>query len=120
EISAKVYARQSIRLTDSSQIFRIPFEIQRADLWWPAGLGKQALYQIGVRISGGKSDEQKRLKRMGIRHLQLDEGLVMVNGKVLDIKATDYVPGVLEVSSMRSADYDPLFDSLVREEINLI
>ena len=120
EISGKTYARQQLSLMDSAQISRIPFQIQRVDLWWPKGMGKQSLYQIGVRISAGKAEEQKRVKRTGIRQLDREGDVVKADWKILDLKGADYIPRVLEVSARRSADYDRLMDSLAGTGIDLI
>lgn len=120
EITRKVYARQRLSLTDSAQISRIPFQIQRVDLWWPKGMGRQSLYQIGVRVSAGKAEEQERVKRTGFRQLDRKGTEVTVNGSVLDLKGADYIPQMLEVSAMRSADYEELMDSLASKGINLI
>ena len=120
EISGKTYARQRLLVPETDQVIRIPFHIPRVDLWWPKGMGEQALYQIGVRLSAGKADEQKRVKRTGIRQVEQESAEWSVNGKIPDLLAADYVPHVLEVSAMRSADYDRLIDSLAGQGVNLL
>lgn len=120
EISGKTYARQELHLTDSTQVSRVPFEIGRAALWWPKGMGEQALYQIGVRVSAGKSEEQNRIKRTGIRELAWKDGQVTVGERAVDLVSSQYIPEVLEVSARRSAEFDQLFDSLDARGVNLI
>src|SRR5690606_36846075 len=43
-----------------------------------------------------------------------------VNGSGLDLEGADYIPQMLEVSAMRTADYEELMDSLASKGINLI
>ncbi len=46
--------------------------IPRIDLWWPAGMGGQPLYDLTVELSDGSAVLDRWQRRIGFRHVELE------------------------------------------------
>lgn len=125
EVTGKTYARKQVLASQENSQIDIPFTIRKPKLWWPASLGKANLYKIGVRAKNA-DNEQTVNKRIGIRTVEIDsasnrEGLrLIINGKSIAIKKSDYRPSVLNISGQSTAEYEDVFAALDWLENNMI
>ena len=67
-------------------------EVPTPELWWPAGLGPQPLYdlQISVVLAGTKSDAARL--RTGLRQVRMHDYIWRVNGERLFLKGANLAP----------------------------
>ncbi|HAU36370.1 MAG TPA: beta-mannosidase, partial [Phycisphaerales bacterium] len=77
----------------------IRFDVSRPRLWWPVGHGDHPLYNLSVRLTGGKSRDRFAC-RVGLRTTELDTRpdkagsrfVLKVNGKEIFCKGADWIP----------------------------
>ena len=75
-------------------------EIENPQLWWPHGLGEQALYTVNVEVVEGGKVVDSQSKRIGLRVLKLirekdrygESFLHEVNGVRFFAMGADYIP----------------------------
>lgn len=75
-------------------------EIENPQLWWPHGLGEQALYTVKVKVVEGGKVVDSQSKRIGLRVLKLirekdrygESFLHEVNGVRFFAMGADYIP----------------------------
>ena len=64
------------------------FVISRPQLWWPAGMGEQPLYHVGVSVDG-----QKLSRKVGLRTVTVGKNLLLkVNGRKMFAKGANWIP----------------------------
>ena len=124
EITDRTYAKQRINLENREEQILVPFSIRNPKRWWPASLGKQDLYVIGVRVSSRKN-EQALTKRIGLREVEVmslneDSLSFKINGKIVKLEGVNYRPAKLSVSQMHSDDYNRIVQQVVDDKLNAI
>ena len=67
-------------------------EVLSPELWWPAGLGEQILYdvEVAVEVEGERSDAQ--VLRTGFRQVRMHNFAWAVNGERLFLKGANLLP----------------------------
>ncbi|MEM1333514.1 MAG: hypothetical protein AAGG08_08665, partial [Actinomycetota bacterium] len=67
-------------------------DIQRPDLWWPAGLGEQHLtdFEVSVFVDGAHSDQRQR--RTGLRQVDWSDWICSVNGERVFLRGINLTP----------------------------
>lgn len=86
-------ARQVLRA--ERMVLELP--VKNAQLWWPVGMGEQPLYEVVVEIGRGKSYVTQLKRRVGLRHLTVDEAMggnptLLINGQPLFLKGATWIP----------------------------
>lgn len=118
----------TVRLEDQllcSGINYIPFEIRLRSpkLWWPNGMGEQALYSLDVLVSCEGRSIVHPTVRFGVRTVELDCGRMdethrrfafRVNGVEIFMKGGDWVPP----DPLYARVSDEKLETLVREAAN--
>ncbi len=115
----------AIRGRSANSVIRI----EHPELWWPAGMGAQPLYDLHVELSDA---EGKRLdtvqKRIGLRSLRLvrkDDSWGQsfqfeANGVPFFAKGTNWVPVDAVLCRRSPADYRRLLQDAVTVNMNMI
>ncbi|MDA8301652.1 MAG: hypothetical protein M0005_08910 [Actinomycetota bacterium] len=67
-------------------------EIPSPELWWPAGLGGQRLYEVAVRVEAGGGPSDSRVLRTGLRQVRMGQMSWQVNGERVFLRGADLVP----------------------------
>ncbi len=107
--------------------FRLEAELEDPELWWPAGLGKQVLYNFRVKVIGkGISDEMNI--RFGIRDIELvqepddfgESFFFRVNGLPVFMKGANYIPQDNFLPSVDTTRYENLFQSVLDANMNML
>ena len=70
QLDDDIIASTKVRLSKGKQDFNIPIKIDRPELWWPNGLGKQHLYNLQVKLQR-KEVISTANQYIGIREIQL-------------------------------------------------
>ncbi len=86
------------------------------ELWWPNGLGKQALYTLKCQLLDEKGNEMETVTRqVGFRSVEwqscegapkeADPWLCVVNGKPVFLQGVNWVPPVSNLADVTESDY---------------
>jgi len=113
-------------LEESSHELRL--DIKNPQLWWPASMGDQPLYEVTVDILDGRTCVDHVAKRVGLRDFEVREEIsgknkskrFYINGKPLLLKGAEWVPADLYVARLTRVEYAHLVKSAVIANINLL
>ncbi len=104
--------------------------VDRAELWWPNGLGRQPLYELEVRLvdenSGATLD--RRVKRIGLRTLRLQRQAdqwgesfqFAVNGVPFFAKGANWIPADGILARMTPSRYRRLVADAAAVNMNML
>jgi len=102
--------------------------IKNPQLWWPAGMGDQPLYEVTVDILAGRACHEHVSRRIGLRHFELERGAgdghsspgVMINGQRMFVKGASWVPADLYVARMTRVEYARLVKAAAVANMNFL
>ena len=111
--------------------------IEQPRLWWPAGQGEQALYDVELEVVVGDKVVSKWSRQIGLRTIELDmaeDGIdcagpektkltrfgLRVNGRLVFAKGANWIPAHAFVAGLSRADYEPLLRSARDANMNLM
>ncbi len=102
---------------------RLHFRIDAPDLWWPTGLGKQALQDLSITVG-----ESKTTRRIGLRDIRLvsepdDAGTgfaIHVNGHPVFMKGANWIPADALAGAITPDMCRDLLQSAVDANMNMI
>ena len=66
--------------------------VTEPDLWWPAGLGRQHLYDVRIEVEVDDRVSDSRSRRLGLRSVTSDERILSVNGERVFLLGTTLAP----------------------------
>ncbi|MDB3905471.1 glycoside hydrolase family 2 protein, partial [Crocinitomicaceae bacterium] len=123
----EIVASTKLRLSKRKQQFNLPIKIDRPELWWPNGLGKQHLYNIKVKLQR-KEVISTVSQCVGIRNIELitDSTLSQpnfyfkVNGAPTFAKGVNYIPQDLFLPRMSTKDYERILQAAADANMNMI
>ena len=115
------------RLVKGLQQVNIPIKIDRPELWWPKGMGKQNLYDIKVSLKR-KENRSSVNHSIGIRKIKLiaDSTLAQpnfyfkVNETPVFAKGVNYIPQDIFLPRVKSSDYEMILGSAADANMNMI
>ena len=122
-----VIASTKVRLSKGKQDFNIPIKIDRPELWWPNGLGKQHLYNVEVKLQR-KEVISTVNQYFGIRTIELTADSVLsqpnfyfkVNGKPTFAKGVNYIPQDIFLPRVNHRDYERILQAAADANVNMI
>ena len=122
-----VIASTKVRLSKGKQDFNIPIKIDRPELWWPNGLGKQHLYNLQVKLQR-KEVISTVNQHIGIRTIELTADSVLsqpnfyfkVNGKPTFAKGVNYIPQDIFLPRVSHKDYERILQAAADANMNMI
>lgn len=107
----------------------LDFDIKKPQLWWPNGLGKAELYEVGsvLRNADGYSLDSLN-QSIGLRTVELvnkpdssgKSFYFKVNGVPVFMKGADYVPADLFPGRSAHAKYIEVFKAAVESNFNML
>jgi beta-mannosidase len=107
---------------------RIPLEIRNPRLWFPAGLGKQEMYEIEADLGGGETLLDTFKRRTGLRSLELRQKTdqwgksfeFVVNGIPVFGKGGNWIPADSFPTRVTEAKYRHLLESFRDANMNMV
>ncbi len=127
EFDGKVVAESDGNIEEGQLAAKL--EIKDPKLWWPNGMGEQALYNVNVYLSDEKGTElDQESIRIGLRTLELvledDEWgqsfKFAANGVAFFAKGANWIPADTFVSRLEEEDYLRLLEDTVNANMNMI
>ena len=102
--------------------------VENPKLWWPNGLGEQALYELKVELLDGKQVLDVLTKKIGLRTLELDRHpdqwgesfQFVVNGKPFFAKGANWIPADTFVTRISDEQYEFLIKSAAEAHMNML
>ena len=127
QLDGEPLSSSKLRLRKGKQKFNLPIKIDRPELWWPNGLGKQHLYNIEVKLQR-KEVSSTVNQYIGIRKIELlaDSTLSQpnfyfkVNGAPTFAKGVNYIPQDLFLPRVSTKDYERILQAAANANMNMI
>ena len=127
QLDGEPLSSSKLRLHKGKQEFKLPIKIDRPELWWPNGLGKQHLYNIEVKIQRKELSSTVN-QYIGIRKIELvaDSTLSQpnfyfkVNGTPTFAKGVNYIPQDLFLPRVSTKDYERILQAAADANMNMI
>ena len=127
QLDGEPLSSSKLRLHKGKQEFKLPIKIDRPELWWPNGLGKQHLYNIEVKLQRKELSSTVN-QHIGIRNIELvaDSTLSQpnfyfkVNGAPTFAKGVNYIPQDLFLPRVSTKDYERILQAAADANMNMI
>ena len=127
QLDGEPLSSSKLRLRKGKQKFNLPIKIDRPELWWPNGLGKQHLYNIEVKLQR-KEVSSTVNQYIGIRNIELvADGTLSqpnfyfkVNGAPTFAKGVNYIPQDIFLPRVKSKDYERILQAAADANMNMI
>src|SRR5204862_1432082 len=71
QTTVSAVSRRQIKLRPGVNRVALDFVIDKPELWWPNGMGKQALYKLAVRLARNRRLLDQSADRIGLRTMEL-------------------------------------------------
>ena len=98
----------------------ISFSIESPHLWWPAGYGKQNLYQLKIQLTNKGDILDQRTIPLGIRDVSIDKDKIWsINSKRILLKGTNYI-GTQWLSEMTEDHYRKDIQLMLDAHVNVV
>ncbi|MGB1147017.1 MAG: glycoside hydrolase family 2 protein, partial [Alphaproteobacteria bacterium] len=123
EIDGQVLTLLPEREDGGEFVARASCTIAEPRLWWPAGMGEQALYDVSLRL-----DSQDLSRKIGLRTIEIDQsrdeiGTAMrfvVNGQPIFAKGANWIPSDALPSRRTPGETRPLLEAAVEANMNML
>ncbi|MEI7901922.1 MAG: glycoside hydrolase family 2 protein, partial [bacterium] len=102
--------------------------IKNPQLWWPAGLGEQPLYEVTVDILAGRACHEHVSRRIGLCTFVEEKGVAngrpfrrfLVNRHPLFLKGASWLPADLYVARLTRMEYARLVKAAAMANMNVL
>ena len=124
----KLEVSRNVALHAGVNHVNFPIDIDKPQLWYPAGYGAQPLYQFNAQLSAGNRAEDQSSTRTGLRSIVLRRELdkwgrsfeFLVNGIPVFGKGADVIPFDSFPSRVTTEDYRRILKSARDANMNMI
>lgn len=121
-----VVASQQAAVSGTSA--QVSFDIPDPQLWFPAGMGAQPLYEVRVTLFAGETELDAQTKRIGLRTLRLirerddigESFYFAANGIPFFAKGANWIPADTFVTRLTRADYQRLLLAACDVNMNML
>ncbi|MEP1035083.1 hypothetical protein [Ekhidna sp.] len=115
-------------VTKGHNELRIPFEIEKPELWWPNGWGNQYQYSIPVSIHTANHLLDADTIKIGLRTVELIHEIdsigksfyFRINGEPLFARGANYIPQSHFIPSVKDEDYKKLIEDVKATGMNML
>jgi beta-mannosidase len=122
----KIERRQEVSLHEGANSLRIPFEIDKPELWFPTGYGPQAMYTFSLQLSGDARASATR--RTGLRSVVLRRDIdqwgrsfeFVINGIPVFAKGADVIPFDSFPTRVTMKEYKRVLESARDANMNMV
>ncbi len=126
-VDKQLVKRIDLELANGKNNFRIPFEIENPQLWWPNGMGEQVLYEIEVKVTANSYIDTKSHK-IGLRTIELIQEpdsigtsfYFKVNDHPVFMKGANYIPQDLFLTRTKKSNYEHILKSAKSANMNML
>ncbi len=102
--------------------------VKNPQLWWPAGMGEQPLYEVTVDVLTGRTCHEHISRRIGLRDFRMEETNVQgqlsrrffINGQPLFLKGASWMPADLYVARLTRVEYARLVKAAAVANMNCL
>lgn len=121
-------ARRTVDASNITHLVHLSFNIQDPQLWWPNGMGEQALYDVRVELRSGGTVIHKKGDRIGLRSIEVvreadQDGTSFyfeVNGRPIFMKGANYIPNDPFLTRVSDEKYQHVVQSAVDANMNML
>jgi len=107
---------------------RLHLDIRNAQLWWPAGLGDQPLYEVNIDLQQERNTIHRTSRRMGMRILKLERKKdeygetfqFVINGIPIFAKGANWIPADALLPRLSRVEYARLVKAAVVANMNML
>lgn len=121
-------AGQEAKVSTRETSVVLTLELDKPELWWPVGHGRQPLYDLKVKLlQQGQLLEEKH-KRIGIRKTELDTSIdaigsafaIKINNKPILIKGANWIPDDCFPSRITKERYQERIQQALDANMNML
>ncbi|MBF0244410.1 MAG: beta-mannosidase [Planctomycetes bacterium] len=97
--------------------------IEKPELWWPRGMGAQALYQISAILKCGKDKCTRAPSSFGLRFIELDTDgtfAIRINGEKVFCKGGNWIPADALYARVDKERYETLVRRAAEAGFNML
>jgi len=102
--------------------------VKNPQLWWPAGMGEQPLYEVTVDVLTGRTCHEHIARRIGLRDFRMEETHVpgqlsrrfFINGQPMFLKGASWMPADLYVARLTRVEYARLVKAAAVANMNCL
>ncbi len=124
----KVVATKEVKLTTGVNRVSVDFSLKNPKLWFPIGLGEQALYTFKSRLKLNNKLVDEQSKRTGLRTLELRQkpdqyGIsfeFIINGIPVFGRGANWIPADIFPTRVSKEKYKTLLTSLKDANMNML
>jgi beta-mannosidase len=124
----KIVAAKQVKLTSGVNKIALDFSLANPKLWYPVGLGEQALYTFKAKLILNKKTIDEQSKRTGLRSLELRQkpdqhGIsfeFVVNGIPVFARGANWIPADIFPTRITKEKYKSLLTSLKDANMNML
>jgi len=124
----KTVATKQVKLTGGVNKIALDFEMANPRLWYPVGLGEQALYTFRAKLIVNRRGVDEQTKRTGLRTLELrqkpdKDGIsfeFVVNGIPVFGRGANWIPADIFPTRITKEKYRNLLTSLKDANMNML
>jgi beta-mannosidase len=132
-INGKVAINENVNLKAGINNLNLPLSIDKPELWWPNGFGKQTLYTFKAQLGQLSTANTKVLAsiaetKIGLRQIELIQKPdsvgksfgFRINGKDIFIKGANYIPQDNFLNRVTPERYEHILQSAADANMNML
>ncbi|MCK4751797.1 MAG: glycoside hydrolase family 2 protein [Planctomycetes bacterium] len=120
--------KQDLTFNPGEDFHSAIIHIESPSLWWPAGYGRQDLYQLDVKLLGDDHVIDETQKKFGIRTVKLNRSTgkhkrkfqFVINEQPVFAKGANWVPASIFAGSITDDDYEKLLQQAQKSNMNML
>lgn len=123
------HVSRKIEVSEGIKPYELYMEIEKPELWWPAGQGKPYLYTLKIDIKKDGKIIDSGSRKIGFRKIEIDRSqhpvdgnyfTIKVNNRPVFMKGGNWVPADMIYSKVDHRRLEKLVDLAVRANFNIL
>jgi beta-mannosidase len=112
----------------NKEVTALRLQIKNPQLWWPAGMGEQPLYEVTVDVLTGRTCHEHISRRIGLRDFRMEAAgakagaarRFFINGQPMFLKGASWMPADLYVARLTRVEYARLVKAAAVANMNCL